>query len=298
MRADRAAAAPSAPAAQAVVDRPDEPAQLVDAVRGGDFERVVARLAAVAHPDRQRALERVGAQRARLALVEHGERRVQAGGDGVRPQHPHAEAVDRRDPGGLGLLREPALAELEEARAHALAQLARRLLGERDREDRRRVDPSSSTERTNRSVSTRVLPEPALAVTISALVAARDRAFLLGGEVAAQGLTHSPRWVARSRPRAAADRGIAAPVPLPAAGLGPWLQPAGTDLAHGLQRGGLDRGQQLLHLLGGHAVALDSATSSSTPSTRKPRGRASSPPICWYRPPTTSSPSSSCAART
>ena len=78
-------------------------------------------------------------QRARGGLVEHREGRVQAGGDRVRAQQARAEAVDRRDPCGLGLARRVAAAELDEALAHARAQLARGALGERDREDLRRA---------------------------------------------------------------------------------------------------------------------------------------------------------------
>jgi hypothetical protein len=43
--------------------------------------------------------------------------------------------VDRRDPRPLGLACGVALAELEQPPAHARLELARRLLGERDRED-------------------------------------------------------------------------------------------------------------------------------------------------------------------
>src|SRR3712207_7259762 len=42
---------------------------------------------------------------------------------GVRAQHPRAEAVDRRHPRRLGLARPLALAELEEAPAQAALQL-------------------------------------------------------------------------------------------------------------------------------------------------------------------------------
>ena len=141
MRRGRQARRDLALAAQAVVHRADQLAQVVDAVRGRDVEGAGAGLAPVAQPPGQRALERVRAQRAGVALVEDLERRVQPGGHGVGLQHPHAEAVDRRDPRRLGCLREVAAAELDEPRAHALAQLARGLLRERDREDRGGIDP-------------------------------------------------------------------------------------------------------------------------------------------------------------
>jgi hypothetical protein len=49
--------------------------------------------------------------------------------------------VDRRDPRALGVTREVALAKLEQPLADALLELARGLLGERDREDPPRRDP-------------------------------------------------------------------------------------------------------------------------------------------------------------
>ena len=59
----------------------------------------------------------------------------------MRAQQPRAEAVEGAHERGLGVARGLALAELQQARAHALAQLARGALGERDREDPRRRDP-------------------------------------------------------------------------------------------------------------------------------------------------------------
>ena len=122
-------------AAQRVVGEDDRGAQAVGVVGGDEVERGGGVRAG------QQAGERVvpGAvvQRARGGLVEHGERRVQPGGDRVGAQHARAEAVDRRDPGGLGLARHVAAAELDEALAHPRAQLARGALGERDREDPR-----------------------------------------------------------------------------------------------------------------------------------------------------------------
>ena len=86
----------------------------------------------------QRTIPRGIAQRARRGLLQHRERRIQARADRMRPQHPRAEAVDRRDPCRLGLARVLAAAELDEALAHPRPQLAGGAVGERDREDPRR----------------------------------------------------------------------------------------------------------------------------------------------------------------
>jgi hypothetical protein len=118
--------------AQHVVDVLDRRAQVVGGERGREVERGVA---AVAEPGGEGGVPRLAAQVARGGLVEHRERGVQPGGDGVAAQQPRAEAVDRRDPRALGVARRVALAELEQALADAVAQLARRLLGEGDRED-------------------------------------------------------------------------------------------------------------------------------------------------------------------
>jgi hypothetical protein len=53
----------------------------------------------------------------------------------VRAQQACAEAVDRRDPRALGVAGGVVALELEEAVADPVGELARRLLGEGDRED-------------------------------------------------------------------------------------------------------------------------------------------------------------------
>src|SRR5207253_496815 len=79
----------------------------------------------------ERPLERVEPHALGSRLVEHAVLRVDPGRQWVRPQEPRAEAVDRANPGAFGLARVLALAQLEEARANALLELGRRLLGER-----------------------------------------------------------------------------------------------------------------------------------------------------------------------
>ena len=59
----------------------------------------------------------------------------------MRPQHPGAEAVDRRDERALGGAGDLDRAELAQPQPDPVAQLGGGLLGERDGEDRRDVDP-------------------------------------------------------------------------------------------------------------------------------------------------------------
>ena len=132
-RAPRRQRRPRLPArAQLVVGGDDHPLQAIDRVAGREVERVGARRGQEVG---QRGLERLALGRAPIGGIEHAEAGVQAGGDGVRAQDPRAEAVEGRDPGGFGLARRLAVAELEQAGAHARAQLARRLLGEGDGQD-------------------------------------------------------------------------------------------------------------------------------------------------------------------
>jgi hypothetical protein len=90
--------------------------------------------------------------------------------------------VDRGDPRGLGRLREVAAAELDETRADALAQLPRGLLGERDREDRRGLDPVVDA-RPHESLGQHArLARARVRADDQALVAPRDGACLRLGE--------------------------------------------------------------------------------------------------------------------
>ena len=63
----------------------------------------------------ERDAERLRAQHARLALVEHAEARIDAGRRGIRAQQPVTEAVDRRDPRAVELAREIGAAGLDAA---------------------------------------------------------------------------------------------------------------------------------------------------------------------------------------
>ncbi len=103
------------------------------AVRGREVEggRAVRR-----GPRLQGRLERAGREPAGGRLVEHREPRVQARGERLAPQHAGAEPVDRADPRRIDLPRVLGLAQLDEPPPDPLAQLRRRLLGERQRQDR------------------------------------------------------------------------------------------------------------------------------------------------------------------
>ena len=88
----------------------------------------------------ERDAERLRAQHARLALVEHAEARIDACRRGIRAEQPVAEAVDRRDPRAVELACEIGATGLEEPRPDARPELARGALGERHDEDRADVD--------------------------------------------------------------------------------------------------------------------------------------------------------------
>ena len=100
---------------------------------GGDVDR---RRPARRGPVFERAVVGVAGEPLRGALVEHLEARVQPRRQRARAQHPGAEAVDRADPARVHLARVLLLAQRQEAPADAVAELARGLLGEREREDR------------------------------------------------------------------------------------------------------------------------------------------------------------------
>ena len=133
------------------------------------------------------------AQLARDRLVEHHERGSSPAATAWPRRTPRAEAVDRPDPGALGLARRLALAERQEARPHARAQLAGRLLGEGDRQDPPRRRPSSSTDRTKRSDEHRRLAAAGARREQQRALAPRDRPCLLLGERRPTALMPSPR---------------------------------------------------------------------------------------------------------
>jgi hypothetical protein len=93
-------------------------------------------------------VERLLRDAQRLALREHGEARVEPGGERVRSEHATAEAVDRRDPGRLGVARQAPQLEppldvgarpAQQLGADAALELARGAVGEREGDDV--VDP-------------------------------------------------------------------------------------------------------------------------------------------------------------
>ena len=89
--------------AQRLVDAGEHPAERADAVGREQAEPL---LVAVRAEVAERLLERLALEHARLRVVEDAEARVDAGGERVRAEQAVAEAVDRRDPGGIELARQ------------------------------------------------------------------------------------------------------------------------------------------------------------------------------------------------
>ena len=120
-----------------LVDAREHPPQSVGSVHGKQPEpsRVV-----VGAEGRQGRGECFSAQDSSLALVEHTKARVDAGRERMGAKQPMTEAVDGRDPRAVELARQIGTSALDQARADPAAQLARRLLGVRDHEDRLDVD--------------------------------------------------------------------------------------------------------------------------------------------------------------
>src|ERR1700729_2144585 len=139
-------------------------------------------------------------------LVEDRERRIQPGSERVGSQHPRAERVDRRDPGAFGRTRRglqgrrgrpcrrPRRAlrlrsERPEPDTDAVAQLSRRLLGERDREDPPDVDaviddrPNEALDEHGGLTATGARVEQQITLT------ALDRTQLLFGELHHESIT-------------------------------------------------------------------------------------------------------------
>ena len=122
---------------QRLVDARQHPAQTVGAV---DREQPQPRLVVVRAERRQCSLEGLAAQHAPLALVEDAEARIDACRERVRAQQPVAEAVNRGDPRAVESTREIGAPSLDEPGTDTAPQLARRLLGVGDDEDRLDVD--------------------------------------------------------------------------------------------------------------------------------------------------------------
>ena len=123
--------------AQPVVDAGQHPAQAARAVGG---EQVGALALAGLHEAVQRLLEGLALQHERLVAVEHAEARIEAGRERVCLEDAQAEAVDRRDPGAVQLACQAVLAQLQQARSDARAQLAGSAVGVGDDEDRADVE--------------------------------------------------------------------------------------------------------------------------------------------------------------
>ncbi len=125
--------------AERLVDGGEHPAQPGGAVGRKEPQPrgIVARAELV-----QRRLEGLAADHAALAVVQHTEPWIEAGGERVRLQQPQAEAVDRRDPGSVEGASEIVAAELVQAGADPAAQLPCRTLGVGDHEHRLDVEPA------------------------------------------------------------------------------------------------------------------------------------------------------------
>ena len=131
----------------------------------------------------ERELERGIGEGVRLGLVEHRELRVDPGRERVRTQHPRAEAVNRRDIRALGLPGRLVGAEFAQPAADPVAQLGGRLLGERDRKDRGRIDAVVEHGAHESLDEHGGLAAPGARVEQQITVAALDRRQLLRGEV-------------------------------------------------------------------------------------------------------------------
>ncbi len=119
-------------AAQLQVGLLDHPPHAIDAVSGDQVDCVDAIAGEqLAHGDRKGLVAQAPGQ----PLLDDREIGVEADGERMGAQQPGAEAVEGSDVRRLGVARSLAVAELQQAIAHALAQLARGALGERDRED-------------------------------------------------------------------------------------------------------------------------------------------------------------------
>ena len=166
------------PRAQGRVGAEDELAQ-VRAVGGGEVDRGGT---GGARPLFQRGV--VGRSREALGggLLEHLEARVQPGGERLGAQQAGAEAVDGADPGGVDGAGVLVLAELGQAPAQALGELARGLLGEgqaEDRVDRHAVDADGGGDPLDHH---RGLARAGVGGQQRGAGAGLDRGALLGGE--------------------------------------------------------------------------------------------------------------------
>ena len=102
----------------------------------------------------------------------------------MRTEQPRAESVERAHERRLGVARGLALPELPELPAHPLAQLARRALGEGDRQDPAGRDPVLAHRPHEPLDEHRGLTAPRPGGQQERLAAARDRLLLLIGQLA------------------------------------------------------------------------------------------------------------------
>jgi hypothetical protein len=200
------------------VSRPDHRPEGIRLVCGDEVEPLG--IGPVAQEGAERAVERIDREPLRLERVEHLELRVDAGGEGVRPEQTRAEAVDGRDVRPLGLPCLVPRAEVEQARAHAPLELGGGLLGEGDREDGRDVDavvhhgPGEALDQNRR------LAGPSAGADEQGAVAAVDGLALLLGEVELrhsstrqiEGWEQPPRKAQESGVQRSSPRAIAAAV--------------------------------------------------------------------------------------
>ncbi len=117
-------------AAQLVIDRVDRDAQLEHAELRGEVEGSV-----IVEPLAERVIERRIAKLRRLGVAEHREVGRQPDEHRVRAQQPRAEAVEGRHERPQAGARRLALAGGAQPQPDPFAQLARRAIGEGDRED-------------------------------------------------------------------------------------------------------------------------------------------------------------------
>ena len=129
--------------------------------------------------------EGLRAQPSGKALLEDREVRADTHERAVRAQHARAKAVERSHERALELTRRSVLARVAQSHRDALAQLGRRALGERDREDARRSDAVVDHRAREALDEHRGLAAAGARREQQRLTAARDRALLRFGQLRA-----------------------------------------------------------------------------------------------------------------
>ena len=195
LRRGRQARVPLPAAAQLGVEVLDHRTRFVDPVG----RQQVDRLLAACHEAGERVFVGTAPQPCRAGGVEDREIGVEPRGQRVGAQQAGAEAVEGADEGSLGVPRLLAPAQLEQALAHARAQLARGALGERDREHGRRGDAVVADGLDEALDEHRGLPAPGRGREQDRPVALSDGPALLGRELRALGA--APRTARRGARR-------------------------------------------------------------------------------------------------